>query len=166
MPFSPDLERDLNKSVRQARLVASTCCFIAPIMYIVSIGNQALRGHWALFLGGFSRLPFSDHRVPGALAVAAVALALAVTLPERLGRFSDPRSTLGVLRARNLLSSFLLVGVAVSGLFLGMKIGPPAASLSLVLFLAPMARGWLVFPSETRWRKAMAGGDSRQGTLS
>ena len=148
MPFSPDLERDLNKSVRQARLVASTCCFIAPIMYIVSIGNQALRGHWALFLGGFSRLPFSDHRVPGALAVAAVALALAVTLPERLGRFSDPRSTLGVLRARNLLSSFLLVGVAVSD-----------------LFLAPMARGWLVFPSETRWRKAMAGGDSRQGTL-
>ena len=50
----------------------------------------------------------------------------------------------------------LLVAVAICGLVLGVKIGPPAASLSLVLFLAPMVRGWFVFPSEARWRRAMA----------
>ena len=157
MAFSPDLERELNKSVRQARLVASTCCFIAPIMYFACIGTQALRGQWRLFLGGFGRLPWADPRVPGALAAAAVALALSVLLPARLGRLDEPRQALGTLRGRNLATSGLLVAVAICGLFLGMKLGPPAATLSLCLFLATMARGWFVFPSEANWRAVMAG---------
>ena len=157
MPLSPDLERELRQSVRQARLVAFTCCYVGPAMYILSLGSQALRGRWELFLAGFGRLPWGDPRVPGALAAASVAMALALVLPPRLGRLGDARATLGVLKARNLLSSALLVAVAICGLVLGVKIGPPAASLSLVLFLAPMVRGWFVFPSESRWRQTLAG---------
>jgi predicted cobalt transporter CbtA len=130
-------------------------------MYIVCLGTQAYRGSWAPFLGGFSRLPWSDPRVPGALAAGAVALALALGLPGRLGRLDPPRSALATLRARNLLSSALLVAVAVSGLYLGVKLGPPAASLSLVLILAPMVRGWFVLPREARWRAAIGRGSDR-----
>ena len=155
MPFPPDLERELRQSVRQARLVAATCCFIAPIMYLLTLGTQAFHGRWAQFLAGFGQVPWTDPRVPGALAVAAVAMALAVVLPARLGRMTPPGSALAALRGRNLLSSALLVAVAVSGLFLGVKLGPPAGSLSLILILAPMARGWFVFPRAARWRAAM-----------
>jgi len=149
MPFPPDLERELAKSVRQARLVAATCGFIAPVMYLMSIGTQALRGHWALFLGGFGRLPWADPRVPGALAAAALAMGLALVLPRRLDR---GKASMGALRGRNLMSCALLVCVAVCGLYLGMKLGPPAASLSLVLCLLPMVRTVFIFPSEAGWR--------------
>jgi hypothetical protein len=158
MTYSPAFERELRQSARQARMVAFTCCFVAPAMYIITLGSQAFRGQWHLFLGGFGRLPWADPRVPGALAVAVLALSLALVLPPRLGRAGDDRATLGALKARNLLSSALLVAVAVCGLFLGVKIGPPAASLSLVLFLATMVRGWFVLPSESRWRQALAEG--------
>ena len=161
MSFPPDLERELKQSVRQARLVAATCCFIAPLMYILCLGTQAYRGSWALFLGGFGQLPWTDHRVPGALAAAAVALVLALAVPGRLGRLDTPRSALAALRARNLLSSALLVAVAVCGLFVGVKLGPPAASLSLVLILAPMVRGWFVLPREARWRAVISRGPGR-----
>jgi hypothetical protein len=157
MSFSPDLERELRQSVRQARMVAFTCCFVAPAMYIITLGSQAFRGHWQLFLAGFGRLPWSQPRVPGAVAAAALAMALALVLPQRLGQTGEPRAALGALKARNLVSSALLVAVAVCGLFLGVKIGPPAASLSLVLFLLPMVRGWFVFPGESRWRAVMSG---------
>ena len=155
MTFSPDLERELRQSVRQARLVAFTCCYVGPAMYILSLGSQVLRGRWELFLSGFGRLPWGDPRVPGSLAVAVVAMALALVLPQRLGRTGQGRTSLGTLKARNLLASALLVAVAISGLYLGVKIGPPAASLSLVTFLAPMVRGWFIFPAEARWRRAM-----------
>ena len=158
MSFSPDLERELRQSVRQARMVAFTCCFVAPAMYIISLGSQALRGHWLLFLAGFGHLPWADPRVPGTVAGAALALGLGLVLPQRMGRTGEARATLGALKARNLLSSALLVAVAVCGLFLGVKLGPPAASLSLVLFLVPMVRGWFIFPSESRWRQILAGG--------
>jgi len=155
MTLPPDLERDLQTSVRQARLVALTCCYIAPAMYLLSVGSSALRGRWRLFLGGFGQLPWADPRVPGALALAAAALLLAWLLPPRLGRRARGRAALGALRGRNLLTCALLVLVAVSGLFLGVKLGPPAASLSLVLFLAPMAAGLARFPGTARWRQAL-----------
>jgi hypothetical protein len=157
MSFPPDLERELRQSVRQARMVAFVCLYVAPAMYILSVGSQVLRSHWHLFFGGFSRLPWADPRVPGCVAGAGLALALALLVPPRLGRMDDPRSALGALKARNLLTAALMVAVAVCGLFLAVKIGPPAASLSLVLFLVPVVTGWSVFPSEARWRAAMAG---------
>jgi hypothetical protein len=156
MPFSPELDRELHQGVRQARMVAFVCMFAAPAMYIVCLYSQVFRGRWQLFLGGFSGLPWADRRVPLALCAAVLALALALILPARLGRMLDPRSALGVLKARNLVSSALMVAVAISGLYLGVKIGPPAASLSLVLCLVPMARGWRMFPSEAGWRNTMA----------
>ena len=156
MPFSPDLERDLRQSVRQARLVAFTCCYVAPAMYLLTLGSQVLGGRWGRFLIGFDRLPWGDHRVSASIAAACMALALSLVLPPRLGRMSDPRTALGALRARNLLASALLAAMAVCGLFLGVKLGPPAASLSLVLCLAPMARAAFVLPTEGRWRATMA----------
>jgi hypothetical protein len=161
MAFPPELERELRQSVRQARMVAFVCCFVAPAMYLISLGSQALRGHWELFLGGFGRLPWADPRVPAALSGAGLALILALVLPDRLGRLDEPRAALGTLKARNLVSCALLVAVAVGGLYLGVKLGPPAASLSLVLCLAPVARGWFVFPREDRWRRTMGAGRGR-----
>jgi hypothetical protein len=157
MTFPPELERELRQSVRQARMVAFTCLYVAPAMYILSVGSQVLRSHWHLFLAGFSRLPWEDPRVPACITAASVALGLALILPPRLGRMRDPRSALGALKARNLLTAGLMVAVAVCGLFLAVKIGPPAATLSLVLFVLPMIGGWAVFPSEAGWRAAMAG---------
>lgn len=155
MPFTPDMERELRQSVRQARLVAFTCCFVAPAMYLLSLGSQVLAGRWGGFLAGFGRLPWEDHRVSGSIAGACAALALALVLPPRLGRMSDPRSALGALKARNLLGSALLATMAVCGLYVGVKIGPPAASLSLALCLMPMVRACFVFPTEAGWRAAM-----------
>ena len=66
MPFQPDPERELKQAVRQARLVAATCCFIAPIMYLLTLGTQAFQGRWGLFLAGFGQLPWADSRLPGA----------------------------------------------------------------------------------------------------
>jgi len=158
MAFAPDLERDLETALRQARLVAFTCCYLAPAMYILTFGSQVLRGRWQLFLGGFSQLPWADPRLPGALACAGAALALAVLLPPRLGRAQPGRPGLAVLRGRNLAACGLLVVVAVAGLYLGVKLGPPAASTSLVLFLVPVIRGFASFPSGARWRAALTGG--------
>jgi hypothetical protein len=154
MATPPDPQRELDQTVRQARLVAFTCCFLAPIMYTYSFGTSVLHGRWQLFFAGFAGLPWADPRVPGSLAAAAVAMTLALLLPPRLGRL-DGGSALNTLRLRNLLCCALLVAVAVSGLFLGVKIGPPAASASLILFLAPMVRGLLDFPSQARWRKVI-----------
>ena len=155
MTFGSELERELRQAVRQARLVAFTCCFAAPAMYLISVGSQALGGRWERFLDGFGRLPWSDPRVPWAVAAALLAFALSLVLPGRLGHPRDSRSALAVLRARNLARSALLAAVAVCGLYLGFKLGPPAASLCLVLCLAPMARGFFVFPTESRWRETM-----------
>jgi hypothetical protein len=156
MTLGPELERELRQAVRQARLVAFTCCFAAPAMYLISVGSQALGSRWERFLGGFGRLPWSDPRVPWTLAAALLAFVLSLVLPGRLGHPRDPRSALGVLRARNLVRSALLAVVAGCGLYLGFRLGPPAASLCLVLCLAPMARGLFVFPAEARWREAMS----------
>jgi len=155
MPLLPDLERELKQSVRQARLVLFTCCFVAPAMYLVCVGSQALAGRWGLFLAGFGQLPWDDSRVPGSIAAACAALALSLLLPPRLGRLRDPHSTLGTLKARNLLTSALLAAMAVCGLYVGVKVGPPAASLSLALCLAPMARACFLFPTEAGWREAL-----------
>ena len=51
-----------------------------------------------------------------------------------------------------------MVAVAVCGLCLGVKIGPPAASFGLALCLVPMVRCWSLLPSEARWRAALDGG--------
>jgi hypothetical protein len=152
MTLSPEQERELRQSVRQGRLVAFTCCFVAPAMYLVSLDSQVLRGHWMLFLSGFSRLPWDDPRVPWSIAGAFLALALSLILPQRLGHMRDPRSALGTLKGRNLLTVALLAAMAICGLYLGVKIGPPAASASLALCLIPAARGLFVFPTEARWR--------------
>jgi hypothetical protein len=151
MSYTPDPQRAFDTSLRQARLVAFACCFMAPATYVVSFASQVLRGQWRLYLDGFSRLPWSDPRVPGCLALSLGALALALLLPPRLGRAS-----LAALRGRNLLGCALLVSSAASGLFLGTRIGPPAASLCLCLFLAPMAGGLLLFPTGRRWRAVLA----------
>ncbi len=156
MALAPEQERELRLAVRQARLVAFTCCFAAPAMYLISVGSQALGGRWQWFLVGFARVPWNDHRVPWAVAAASLAFALSLVLPGRLGRMGDPRAALGALRARNLARSALLAAVAVCGLYLGIKLGPPAASVCLALCLVPMARGFYVFPSESRWREAMS----------
>jgi hypothetical protein len=155
MAFPPELERELRQSVRQARMVAFVCCFLAPAMYLLTIGSQAYGSRWGLFLTGFGRLPWADPRVPWLLAGACMALALALVLPPRLGRPLDPGSALGALKLRNLVSAALLAGNAMCGLYLGIKIGPPAASLCLSLCLITMIRGCFVFPSEARWRAAM-----------
>jgi hypothetical protein len=152
MAFPPELERNLETSVRQARLVAFTCCFLAPVTYIASFGSQVLRGHWQLYLAGFGSLPWSDTRLPGSLAVALGALALAFLLPPKTGRLKGGSASLATLRGRNLLTCGLLVGSAAAGLFLGTRLGPPVASLCLCLFLAPMVAGWFVFPTAKRWR--------------
>jgi hypothetical protein len=156
MAFEPDLERELRQSVRQARMMALTCLFVAPVMYTICLGSQVLRSHWELFLAGFSQMPWDDPQARSAIAVASLALFLALILPPRLGRPRDPRSALGVLKGRNLLTCALMVVLAVSGLYLGVKIGPPAASLSLAMFLVTMLGGWSVFPSEAHWRSVMA----------
>jgi hypothetical protein len=155
MNFSPELERQLRQSVRQGRMVAVTCCFVAPAMYAISLVSQALRGRWGALLDGFGRLPWDEPRVRLLLAAAGLAMILALGVVPRLGRLPDAGSALGVLRARNLLRSALLAGVAVCGLVLGIRIGPPAASLSLVLFLGAAAGGAAVFPSERHWREVM-----------
>jgi hypothetical protein len=157
MAFEPDLERELRQSVRQARMVALTCMFVAPAMYTICLGSQVLRSHWELFLAGFSQMPWDDPQARGAIAAASVALFLALILPQRLGRPHDPRSALGLLKARNLLTCALMVALAVCGLYLGVKIGPPAASLSLAMFLLTMLGGCSVFPSEAQWRSVMTG---------
>lgn len=156
MAFPPDLERELKQSVRQARMVAFVCCFLAPAMYLLTIGSQAYGSRWGLFLTGFGRLPWADPRVPGLIAAAGLALVLSLILPPRLGRLGDPGSALGALKLRNLASAALLAGNAMCGLYLGIKLGPPAASLCLALCLITMIRGWFVFPREARWRAAMA----------
>jgi ABC-type spermidine/putrescine transport system permease subunit II len=156
MSLPPDLEREFHRSLRQARMVAMVCCFLAPLIYTYSFGAQKLQGRWLLFLAGFGGLDWRDHRVAGALATAVAALVLALVLPGRLGRMAGGRTSLSALRGRNLLTSALLLAVAISGLWLGMKVGEDAASLCLVLFLLPPLRGLQVFPSEPRWRKAIA----------
>ena len=121
MATPPDPQRELDQTVRQARLVAFTCCFLAPIMYTYSFGTSVLHGRWQLFFAGFAGLPWADPRVPGSLAAAAVAMTLALLLPPRLGRL-DGGLALNTLRLRNLLCCALLV--AVLGLFLGRQDRP------------------------------------------
>lgn len=154
--FPPDLERELRQSVRQARMVSFTCAFVAPAMYIISLGSQVLRGRWRLFLASFADLPWDENLLRVSLAAACLTLALALILPPRLGRPRDPRAALGALKLRNLLTAALMAAVAIFGLYLGVKIGPPVASLSLVICLLPMVGGWAVLPSESRWRYFMA----------
>jgi hypothetical protein len=134
---------------------------MAPATYVVSFASQVLRGRWPLYLGGFSQLPWGDPRVSGCLALSLGALALAFLLPPRIGRGTHGGPTLAALRGRNLLGCALLVTSAASGLFLGTRIGPPAASLCLGLFLAPMAAGAALFPTAARWRQALAGSRAR-----
>ncbi|GEM_PF-1628104 len=155
MTFTSELERELHQSVRQARMVAFTCCFLAPAMYVLTLGSQAYGSRWDLFLRGFGRLPWDDLRVSRLIAAAFLALALSLFLPPHVGHMRDPHSALGTLRVRNLICSALLAAIAVCGLYLGVKIGPPAASLTLALCLVPMARACFIFPREARWRAAM-----------
>jgi len=156
MAFPPELERELRQSVRQARMVAFTCGFVAPAMYIISLGSQVLRGRWRLFLAGFADLPWADPQVRVAMAAACLTLALALILPPRLGRPRSPRSALATLKVRNLVGSALMAVVAVFGLRLCVQIGPPVASLSLAICLMPMVGCWAVLPAESRWRDIMA----------
>jgi len=156
MTYTPDPERELKLAVRQARLVALTCGFLAPVMYLFSLGTQALGGRWGLFLTGFGRLPWADRRVPALLVTALLALALSVLLPPRLGRMDSPRAALGTLKLRNLVTSGLLAATAMCGLYLGIKLGPPAASSTLVLCLAAMIRCAFILPSEARWRAQLS----------
>ena len=156
MPFPPELERVLRQSVRQARMVAFVCCFLAPAMYLLTIGSQAYGSRWGLFLTGFGRLPWADPRVPWLVAAACVALALSLVLPPRLGRMGDPGSALAALKLRNLARAALLAGNAMCGLYLGIKLGPPAASSTLVLCLAAMIRCAFILPSEARWRTQLS----------
>jgi len=152
----PDLERPLRTAFRQSRMVAFVCGFVAPAMYLLTLGSQVLHGRWELFLGGFARLPWGDPRVPGFLGAAGLALALALGVVPRLFRPRTPEAALGALRTRNLLASGLLAATAACGLALGVKLGPPAASLSLALCLAAMAGAWSAFPRERRWREVVA----------
>ena len=137
-------------------MVSFTCGFVAPAMYIISLGSQVLRGRWSLFLAGFADLPWEEPLVRACLVAACLTLVLALVLPPRLGQPRDSRAALGTLKLRNLLTAALMAAVAIFGLYLGVKIGPPVASLSLLICLLPMVGCWAVLPSESRWRYFMA----------
>jgi hypothetical protein len=156
MVHSFDPGRAFATSLRQARLVAFVCAFVAPATYLASFASQVLHGNWHLYFTSAGPLPWDDPRLTGALALSLGAMALAFLLPPRLGRRVDGKLPLSVLRGRNLVVCALLVAAAAAGLFLGTRIGPPAANLCLSLFLAPMAVGVALFPTEKRWRAELA----------
>jgi hypothetical protein len=49
----------------------------------------------------------------------------------------------------------LLLTVAICGLYAGMKLGSTAAPLALALLLAPPLVGFVLFPTEGRWSRAL-----------
>ncbi len=155
MEFPPELERDLRQGIRQARMVNCCCCFVAPAMYLICLCGSVLGGQWERFLAGFGLLRWGDPLVQGLEIGAGAILFLALVLPPRLGHMRDSRGALAVLKMRNLASSALVAGVAVCGLVLGVKIGPEAASLSLLICAVAMVAGLAVFPRERLWREAL-----------
>jgi hypothetical protein len=155
MEFPPELERDLRQGIRQARMVNFSCCFVAPAMYLICLCSSVLGGQWGRFLAGFGLLRWDDPLVKGLEMGAGAVLILALVLPPRLGHLRDSRGALAVLKMRNLASSALVAGIAVCGLVLGVRIGPSAASLSLIICAVAMVAGLAVFPRERRWREVM-----------
>jgi hypothetical protein len=146
------LEWNELKALRQARFTMLTCAYVAPALYGGAISMQTLGGRWQRFFQSLARIPWQQPRVPWIAALALAALTGALVLPPRLALGSTP---LTVLRGRNLLAALLLLGCAICGLYMGMKVGFTAAPLAFAMLAFPPVAGFLLFPTEERWRRAL-----------
>jgi F0F1-type ATP synthase membrane subunit c/vacuolar-type H+-ATPase subunit K len=148
-------EKELQTALRSTRILALAMCCGGPASYIAVYGLTVLDGRWERFLQGLGSIPWQQPVVPALLAVSAMTLAGVFALPGLLGRVRSAQASqppLAVLRARSIISYALLEAVAIYGLVLGFIVGPAAASLSLVLMLAPPVLGLTLMPSEPVWR--------------
>jgi len=148
------LDWTAQKALRQARFTRLICAFAAPAMYAGAISMQKLGGHWERFFQSWSRIPWQQPPVPLIATLAVAALAAALLLPSRVRMGSSP---LAVARVQNLLTSVLLLGVSVCGLYLGMKCGNACAPLAMVMLAAAPLAGLRQFPTARLWAPALEG---------
>lgn len=144
-------EKDLRTTLLVLRLQGFAMCYAAPVIYAVVYAVAVLHGRWDLLFQGFGAVPWSNPLVLGLLAVSGTTLAAAFTVPRLL----PLRRGLADLRTRGTLAFALLETVAIFGLVLGFLLGPPAASLVLVLLLVPAVFCPLLLVGEEQAREAL-----------
>jgi len=91
---------------------------------------------------------------PAALAIAAALLPPFAQDP-RYHAFADARTLCGMPNFSNVISNLPFLAVALCGLYTGMKVGFTAAPLALAMLVLPPAAGFLLFPTEDRWNRAL-----------
>lgn len=152
--MDPKDRTDFRMQLQQATILWAFLCLGAPILYAFVLFQQVLKGDLGRLRLDLGVVPWGNPFLAALLAVSTCVVAAALLLPARIRRQQQARGVPFVLRMRmaNTIACALLDAVAIYGLLLGLRLGPPAIALSLAFMAVPMVAGLFIRPSEAAWQ--------------